>query len=141
MDQVYEAAFLSINVPGTTDTTHSFLRQKTRPPGDTCTLDARWTARGTCRRVRIGAVPSAQLAFAREEPYSPLERRACATQEYLLSPRILSFGSTLMYFTCNEGVHLQEHGSFDQSTEVHRYGRASAGAETDEECPCEAGPR
>ena len=50
---------------------------------------------------RVGAYP--RLGIPREEFNPPLNKRSWVAQEYVLSPRVLSFGSVHTYFACNEG--------------------------------------
>ena len=93
MGSVYENAALSINAPGVAHTELSFLRAREKPPFDSCELLVYWEETQTSGVVKVSLGHSPRLFELGGEFDSPLEKRAWVTQEYVLSPRILSFGS------------------------------------------------
>ncbi|KAK3648345.1 hypothetical protein LTR56_007462 [Elasticomyces elasticus] len=104
MDAVYEGSAFTINCPLASNTDYGFLANDRRTLAD-CTIPISWEA-GQPIATALVTLPddSRVVHMIREEDESVLDDRAWIAQEYVLSPRTLSFGSAQVYFTCNEEV-------------------------------------
>ena len=107
MDLVYENAALTITSPASSDTSQSFLADRTTTIPNSCILQVQWPGTGSCGTVQVGLAHTSELETAREESEAPLNTRSWVAQEYVLAPRVLSFGSLHTYFACNDGVRFE----------------------------------
>lgn len=106
MGDVYKNAFLTIIAANNPTVTAGFLNS--RPSPETCTLSFS-TPDG-----ETGAISLTPKLYGLQ-PKEPLYKRAWALQEFLLSPRLLVFGTYEATYQCNSAISpiIPNHRSYD----------------------------
>lgn len=102
MDSIFEQAALTICGPDAGSTTAGFLHERPRPRVPGCTLKWNSTLRTATDTLTVGLMDTQSLTDKDRES-APLTKRAWIVQERLLSPRLLFFANSQLYFECMTG--------------------------------------
>jgi len=113
MASIYQNAFVTIAATNASRCVDGFLSKRRRLSYETFVGDLPWS----CLDGRLGKV-SLHRQFSRKPREEPLDGRAWALQEFLLSPRVLSFSSQQLVWECQtvrytDGGNPESQGVFE----------------------------
>jgi len=135
MADIFRYSRVTLCGPQASDSSTGFLHPRTyqhsppqiwefRDPEDT---DCR---RATIQSKRSGEEHRSRPELTAQERESPLQHRGWILQEYLLSPRMLFFGSNRMYWECTMSLQFEDFPMSDEIPIYRRPGDNSASLRT-----------
>ncbi|KAL8952975.1 MAG: hypothetical protein Q9222_001151 [Ikaeria aurantiellina] len=98
MDQIYSNAYLTIAAANSDNSSRGFLTAPEKWWSDTDGPQIRLPF--LCPDWTVGSITL--VKFGRPDFQEPLQRRSWPSQEYLLSPRVLLYGSEQLLWVCHE---------------------------------------
>jgi len=115
MATIYKNSYVTIAATNTLRCMDSFLSQRS-PPNPEIIIE---NIPGNCADRNPGK-NSLHLQVFNRPDQEPLNQRAWALQEFVLSPRVVSFGSQRLSWDCQTGIRFFDRGNLATAWDVNR---------------------